>query len=145
MNEIPFWAGKNAKLLFSFMQETCVLDWVDIEFTREGVEVADPICGEDRDRLQFIITHYDVTINAMQQKVDLLTRFLAEQEALDNHTLPKSSAIGILIYPMDGTQAAFQCQGYILGKWKMNIGGRSERNKIAIPGRCQFIKALPTL
>jgi hypothetical protein len=145
MTEIPFWAGKNAKLLFSFLQATLVVDYVDIELTREGQEVADPVCGEDRDRLQFITTHYDVTINAMQQKTDLINRFMAEQDALDARTLPAPSAVGILIYPNDGSQAAYQCQGYILGKWKLGIGGRTERNKMAIPGRCRYVKSLPTV
>lgn len=143
--DIPFWAGKNTKLLFSFMAATLVVDYVDIEIAREGTEVADPICGEDRDRLQFITSHYGVTINAMQQQTDLLNKFIAEQDQLDSRTLQKGSAVGILIFPNNGTQAAYQCQQYQLDKWKMNIGGRSERNKMSIPGRCRYFKKLPVV
>jgi len=143
--EIPFWKGKDAKLIFSFLEDKLIVDHVDFEVTREGEEIADPVCGEDRDRLDFVTTHYDVVFNAMQQKTDQIKAFIKEQKAKDARTLPKGSSVGILIFPNDGTVAAFQCRGYVLGKWKFGYGGRKERNKLAIPGRCQYFDDLPTV
>jgi len=143
--DIPFWAGKNAKLVFTFMDATLVVDYTDIEISREGTEVADPICGEDRDRLQFITSHYGVTINAQQQQTDLIKKFIKEQEQLDARNLLKGSSVIILIFPNNGTFASFQCQQYTLDKWKLNIGGRSERNKMALPGRCRYFREIPAI
>lgn len=143
--EIPYWKGKDAKLVFTFVGSKITIEHTDLQITREGDEIEDDICGEDRARLDFVTSHYGVEINAMQQQVDLVKAFIAEQKAKDLRSIPKGSALGILIYPNNGTQAAFQCRGYVLGKWKFGYGGRKERNKVSLPGRCQYFDVLPTL
>jgi hypothetical protein len=145
MSEIPFWKGKDAKLVITFLAEKLIIDHTDWQVTREGDEIEDDICGEDRARLDFVTSHFGVEINAMQQNVDLMKAFIKEQKAKDLRSIPKDSSIGILIFPNNGTQAAFQMRNYVLGKWKAGYSGRKERNKVAMPGRCRYFDELPTL
>lgn len=143
--EIPFWKGKDAKLVISFLEDKLIVDHTDWQVTREGDEIEDDICGEDRARLDFVTSHFSVEINAMQQQVDMMKAFIKEQKAKDLRSIPKQSNIAILIFPNSGTQAAFQMREYVLGKWKVGYSARKERNKVAMPGRCRYFDALPTL
>jgi len=145
MAEIPFWKGKDAKLLFIFEANKLLVDHVDFEVGIEGDDIEDDVCGEDRARLDFVASHYSVVLNAMQTKTDQITAFINSQKTRDQRAVPKISSMGILIYPNNGTQAAFQCRDYILGKWKMKWSGRKARNSLAIPGRCKYFDVLPTL
>lgn len=145
MAEIPFWKGKDVNLLVTFIGEKLLIDHVDLEITREGEEIQDDICGEDRSRLDFVTDYFGVVINAKQQKTDLIKAFVAEQKSRDAREIPKGSAIGILIKPNDATLAAFQCREYILGKWKFGYSSRKERNKVSLPGRCRYIDPVPTI
>jgi hypothetical protein len=140
-----FWKGKDVKLLISFREAKLIVNHSDMEVTRKGEEIADGVCGEDRDRLDFVTSHFDVSINGWQEKLDAIAAFITEQKAKDARELPKQSSVGILIFPEDGTQAAFQCREYILGEWKMGWGGRKERNKLTMPGRCRYFDALKTV
>lgn len=140
-----FWKGKDAKLLISFREEKLIINHSDFEVTRKGEAVADGVCGEDRDRLDYVTTHFDVSINAWQEDLKAIVQFVAEQKAKDIREIPKQSSIGILIFPENLTTAAFQCREYTLDDWSMGWSGRKERNKLKMPGRCRYFDVLPTV
>ena len=143
--EIPFWKGKDAKLVVSFLEEKIIVDHTDWKVKRQGEAIADDICGEDRSRLDYVTNFFAVEINAMQQKVDLMKAFIKEQKAKDLRSIPKQSNIAILIFPNNGTQAAFQMREYTLDDWEVGYSSRKERNKVSMPGRCRYFDELPTL
>lgn len=145
MGGIPFWSGKDSKLKFFFEDKSLVVDNMEWRVKREGVEAADGVCGEDRDRLQTITNYFSMTVTGKQQKLDAIVAFIEEQTRLDDRVLPKEKAVGILIFPADGTQAAFQCREYTLGLWEFGAKGRTERNDLSVPGRCRYFDSLQTL
>ncbi len=145
MAEIPFWKGKDSKILWTFEEKPIRADVVDWEVGIVGEDVEDDICGDDRARLDFVASHYTVVLNAKQQKVDQIKSFIASQKARDARGIPKASSLGFLIFLNDTTKAAFQCREYILGQWKMSGPGRKERNKLSIPGRCRYFDELKTI
>lgn len=140
-----FWKGKDAKLLITFREDKLVINHTDFKVTRKGEAVADDICGEDRSRLEFVTTHFDVVISAMQEDLKAMAAFVAEQKSLDAREIIKQSTVGILIFPEDGTVAAFQCREYTLDEWEMSWSGIKTRNKLQMPGRCRYFDVLPTV
>jgi hypothetical protein len=145
MPTTPLWKGKDSKLLFTFLDAKLPIDNVDWEVAAVGEEIEDDICGEDRSRLDYVLSHHTLVINAMQQKVDLIKAFIKQQKQRDARSLPGNSAVGILIYMNDSTVAAYQCREYILGNWKFGAGGRKERNKASLPGRFRYFDELQTI
>lgn len=139
-NPIPFWSGKDVTLIWFFDEKQVAVDHVDCSFKAEGETANDPIGGEDRDRLQFILTHYSVKLNAQQTKTQLIKALLEHQKMLDARTVPKDSALGFIIRPNDGTRVGYELRSYCVDDWEWNLSpGRTQRNKIAIPGRCQYV------
>lgn len=145
MPGIPFWSGKDSKLKFFFEDKTLVLDVMSWSIKPNVVEAADGICGEDRDRLQTIINFYEVSVEGKQEKLATLKEFLKDQQRLDDRVLAAEKAVGVLIFPLDGTQAAYQCREYTLGAWELSAKSRTDRNALVVPGRCRYFDELKTL
>ena len=143
--EIPLIKGKDSKFIFLFEESKQLIDAIDWEIGAVGEDIEDDICGEDRTRLDYVASHYTLTINAKMQDAKLLDAFIKSQKARDARSIPKSSSVAILLYLNNGTRASYQCRDYVLGQWKMSVGGRKERNKVSIPGRFRYFDTLPGL
>ena len=141
----PFWSGKDSRLVVFFGDEQVIFDIISWSVKRVGVKAADPICGEDRDRMQFITNNFDVNIEAKQQKLDALKALMEDQDNDDARALPTEKSVGFLILPNDGTQAGFQAEKFTVDDWELAIASRTDRNALTVPGRCQYFKPLPTL
>lgn len=141
-----FWSGKDSRLVF-FQDDEQVADFDVMSWSvkPEGTKANDGVCGEDRDRLQYIINNYAIQIEAKQQTIKLLEAFLEDQANKDARAIDLSKALGFLVYPLNGTQAAFQADEIVLDDWTWAVRGRAERNDISMPLRARYFKALATL
>jgi len=139
-----FWKGKNSTLIFMLrgkrVQEFNVVSW---QVKREGTEIADPICGQNRDELDFETNYFSITVKVKSRTLKLIRALLAEQANRDAMTTLKDSAMGFVIKPNDGTKGNFQAVGYVMGGWDINVGGRVERNETSLPGRARDFLELP--
>ena len=142
---VDYWSGKDSRVVFMQANEQVVLDVMNWNAKPNGVKAADGVCGEKRDRLQFIVNFYELTLSCKQTKTDALVAFLASQANLDAGVSDLQRAIYMLINPLDGTQAAYQATQVTLDDWDFRADGRTERNQLNIPVRAQFFNALPTL
>lgn len=142
---LPYWSGKDSKLKFFFEDKTLLIDVMSWSVKPNVVEAADGVCGELRDRLQTIINFYEVQIEGKQEKMAAIGEFLKEQQRLDDRVIAAEKAVGILIFPLDGTQAAYQCREYTLGAWELSAKARTDRNMLNVPGRCRWFDELKTL
>jgi hypothetical protein len=148
--QIPFLKGKNVKLTFQLAQagavsENLVIQALSFEIEPDITEIADPILGQNRDTLDSETNFYSISIETLVRNAKLLKAFLAHQAEKDKKVAMAASGIGLLVEPHDGTVEGFQCIGFVLGKWKFGISGRTDRFKVPIPGRCTDIAPLPTL
>ena len=141
----PFFKGKDVRIEMLLDEKQLIVLAKSMEVEAVGEEIADDICGEERARLEFVLSHYKVMIEAMQEDLTLMKAFLAHQRLLDARTLPKESGLGFLVYPNDGTRAGFTATDYVLDAWKFSVGGRKDRNSLSIPGRCRYFDEIPTL
>jgi hypothetical protein len=142
--------GKNAKLTFQLSQDNgksknLVIRCTSWELKPNVTEIADGICGEDRDDIDVEINFYEVQFECLVRNTELLSAFLNHQRGRDLKVAMAESAVGILIQPNDGTQAAFQVRKYVLGAWSFGAGGRVERIKVPVPGRALYVDPLPSL
>jgi len=144
MANLPFWKGKNSKLIFVLDNAKVVLDVMSWDITRNATEINEGVCGEDRDRLDDETNYFDWSLTVKMQKLDALEAMLEDQENQDQKLIPLVKGVGVLIKPNDGTQKALQAGGEIsIGAWALRVGGRTERNEMTIPLRSQYVKELP--
>lgn len=148
--EIPFLKGKNVKLTFQLAQadavsKNFVVQATSFEIEPDVTEIADPILGQPRDTLDSETNFYNIMMEVQVRDAGLLKAFLEHQKQKDLKVAMASSGIGVLVEPHDGSTQGFACIGFVLGKWKFGISGRTDRFKVPIPGRCTDITALPTL
>jgi len=141
--------GKNFKFSFQLadstgISKTLVIQGVDFEIGPNVTEIADPILGRDRDDLDVEINFYDLSFNCLTSNLIELRAFLDHQKGKDEKVAMAESAVGILIEPYDGTSQSYQVRKFVLGGWKLNVGGRVERVKISVPGRAEYFDPLPT-
>jgi hypothetical protein len=140
-----FWSGKDSRVVLMQDDSQVVLDVMSWNCKPNGVKAADGVCGESRDRLQFIINFYELTLTCKQQKAEALGKFLDSQDNLDAHAADLQRGVYMLINPLDGTQAAFQATQVTLDDWDWRTDGRTERNALTVPLRSRFFSKLPTL
>jgi hypothetical protein len=138
---LPFWKGKDSTIVF-FLDDKQVkpFDVIDWEIQAQGEKVQDAVCGEDRDRLEFVITHYNISLNLKQQRTEVLDAILEHQNQVDSRALPKPSAVAFILRPNDGTKKSYEARGYCPDDWSAGTEGRVARNKFAMPGRSQYFK-----
>jgi hypothetical protein len=148
--EIPFLKGKNVKLTFQLAQKDAVsknfvVQATSFEIEPDVTEIADGILGQKRDTLDSETNFYNIMMEVQVKDAKLLKAFLEHQEQKDLKVAMAQSGIGLLVEPHDGSQEGFACVGFVLGKWKFGISGRTDRFKVPVPGRCTDVVALPAL
>jgi hypothetical protein len=142
---VDFWSGKDSRVVLMQDDEQVVLDVLNWSCKPNGVKAADGVCGEDRDRLQFIVNFYELTLSCKQTKTQAIAAFLDAQANLDTGVADLQRGVYMLINPLDGTQGAFQATQVTLDDWDFRAGGRSERNDLNTPLRARYFTPLPTL
>lgn len=147
-NRLPFWSGKDLKLLFLLEvlngpPEKLELTSMSLEVTVLGEDVQEDVNGEERARFDTIIDGYGINIQGKQEKCDLLKRFLEVQANRDTRRIPEENVLGIVIYPRDGSRVSFEAREITLGLWAFNVGGRKERNAMTVPLRAAYFDPMP--
>ena len=148
--ETPFIKGLNCKATFQLAQpnattQNFVLQKTTIDIEPDVTEIADDIIGNKRSSLDRVLNYYTVSMSLQIRDLRLLRGFLAFQREQDLTANMAASGLGVLISPNDGTRQGFSLVGYVLGGWKLNISGRSDRVKLVVPGRCEDMVDLPSL
>jgi len=142
---IPFWKGKDAKVIFFQDGKQIPVD-VDSWSVKPNVtDIADGVCGEERDRLDYEINYYDINLECKQQTTDALEAVLDDGDNQDAHVLPLDKSVAFSLKCNDGTNRAFAAGGDVtIGAWDFSAGGRTERNKFTLPLRSQYFKKIKT-
>jgi hypothetical protein len=142
---VDFWSGKDSRVVLMQDDEQVVLDVMNWNCKPNGVKAADGVCGEDRDRLQFIVNFFELTLSCKQSKTEAIAKFIDSQANLDTGASDLQRGVYMLINPLDGTQAAFQATQVTLDDWDLRADGRTERNQLNTPLRARYFSALPGL
>lgn len=109
-----------------------------------AVEVADGVCGENRDRLQKITNFYRLTLDVFDDSTapgasQLIQTWLANQ-ANEDAGLPQLPMAGSMVWRyLDTSAIAVSFSGCTLGPVDYNVAGRTERNMGVIMFRAQYM------
>jgi hypothetical protein len=139
---IPFWTGKDVKLILLLEDKKLELPNMSVEVTQLGEDVQDDMNGEDRSRFDTIVDGYAIAIQGKQERCDQVKAFLQAQANRDNRQLPKESSVGFLIYHRDTTRSAFDAREITLGLWAFSWGGRKERNATNVPFKARYFDSV---
>jgi hypothetical protein len=141
----PTFSGKDASIrLFINGQEVVLLakTW---EIGPNTTEVSDGVNGEQRDRLQSITNYFEGNISCFQSDTKALAALIANEQNDDAEVPPFVKTLGFNFKILDGTRQNFIGRETVLGAWKVNQSGRSERVMLAIPIRCRWFIPVPTV
>jgi hypothetical protein len=143
MAHIPAWKGRNAKVIFYMGEDLIPVDCVSFSITANVTEGNDWIMGETRQRLSSVTNFYDIAIELLQQRVDVLNAILKNTQNDDDYLLPLNKQVGLSISPNDGTSYRYIISGDItIGAWSLSAGSGAERNTFTLPLQAQYFKQM---
>lgn len=139
----PHAAGKDATLVFFIdgapASEFDVKSW---EVQRNATEIADGVCGEDRDRLDSITNYYSMDIDCFSRTAKLLDALLGEQANDDANAAPTSKTVSFVLKPRDGSKKGYNAREVALGNWRFGAGGRADRIMTKVPLRARYFDSV---
>jgi hypothetical protein len=146
MADAPFWSGRNAKFVWIIDSKKVDVFPKTWSVKQNATVYADDVGGEDRDRPGKIINHYDWTMSLFQKDLSVLKALLGYDAKIDTLTIPFEVGAGILIYPMNGTKAAFEGREITIDDWNFQGNpGRTERGMLDVPFRSRYFEEAPTI
>lgn len=137
---IPFASGKNHKFVLLLNDDRVPLAPKSWDIEENATEDEDDVNGEDRSRPQKIVNFYSVNITAYVPDTTLLDKMIEYSNHLDLLVGPQESAIGMMVYPNNGTKALFEGSELTIGAWKYASGERRSRSMITIPIKMRYFK-----
>ncbi len=78
-----------------------------------------------------------------EEELGQVEKLLAEQENIDQNSIPLEGWVGILIKPNNGTSVSLMGREMSIGDWKLAGPGRKERNVLTLPLRFEYLDGLP--
>lgn len=146
----PNMSGKNCKFRL-FLEggaggmEQVILKVKSWEAGPDVTKINDGENGADRDELQRIVNFFSLQAVSWMPDTKAIEALLRDIDNDDALVSPLEKAVGLLIYPNNGTKASFSATGVCIDDWKWASAGRTERQLVTIPLRCQYLKPTKTL
>lgn len=113
-----------------------------IEVEENAEEVADPVCGEDRDRLQIITNFFTITIEAYAPDLAVLEAALEDIANNDAKAAPFNKVFGLRFQFLDGaTKKAFVAREVARSPLRVSASGRRDRVMQTLRLRARYFEA----
>lgn len=141
---VPHFNGKDC--LFKFFINGVSIGELDVKsfnLKPNVTTINDPVCGEKRDRLAVEVNYYEMKVSCFQRDLKKFIAVLADQDLVDDGSVPTDKEFAIVIKPKDGSKSGFQASEAVLDDWTLDVGGRVDRGMLELPIRCRFFKNVP--
>lgn len=142
MANIPFMAGKNFKAKFFIDGTGIPLNIKSFDVKANVTEIAEGICGEDRDRLQTITNYYEINLTVKAISTDVIKSLLKDSDNDDSNVEPLQKDFALIAQPNNGLTEGFCFRDMTIGAWALNVGDRKELANVTIPLRARYFKAV---
>ena len=142
MANIPFLAGKNFKAKLFIDGSGAPIDVKSIDVKANVTEIAEGICGEDRDRLQAITNYYEINLTLKIVTTEIIKKLAANSDNDDANVQPLAKDLALIAQPNNGLTEGFSFSEITLGAWALSIGDRKELANVTIPMRARYFKAV---
>lgn len=140
MAATPFASGKNNKIVLVLNEKRVEIEAKNWTVEENATEDEDDVCGEDRSRPQKVVNFYTMSIECFVKNAKLLKALIDYSKHLDLLTGPQESAIGMMIYPNDGSAALFEGREVLIGAWRYASGDRRSRSMTTIPIKVRYFE-----
>ena len=141
----PHWSGRQAVFSFYLDNDKVVLNTKSWSCKPNVTEIADGVCGEERDRLDTVTNYYELQVEAFLADLKPVIAMLKDTANRDQNVLPLKKQATLTIKPNDGSKFAFVASEMTLGAWELAVAGRNDRAMIKIPLRARYFDQAPTL
>ena len=142
---IPFVRGQNVTLRLYQDGKPITIVGKNWSVDSNAAEIADPVNGELRDRLDLVMNYYSGSVDVYQSDESTLQAMMDAQDADDAQGLPLSQTGAVQKNHRDGTRAAYLMQGLKLGPWSESASGRTDAVMLTIKFRFQYYKTIPSI
>lgn len=134
----PFFRGKDVALKLYQDGKTIVIQAKNFNVEENAVEAADPVCGEDRDRLDKVTNFFSGSVDIYQSDVSVLNKIIDAQKPDDAAALPLNQSGAVYVKMRDGTRAVFLMKQMKLGPFGFNIAGRTDDAMVNLKFRFRY-------
>lgn len=131
----PFMKGKGAFLtIFIDGQKMPPLEIKSWTLKKVVEEIADGVNGEDEDRLDTELKHYELTMECFNSTAEKLKVMVKYDQAKKSSEQPQVVS-GIQLRDSAGGSASFSLSSIQIGGWSWASSGRTDRSMLSIPMR----------
>ncbi len=131
---IGFFLGSQKKEIFS-------KTW---KVKRNGTKVNDGVNGEDRDRLDFVVTDYSCDLEVYTKDLVVVESFVVdEQDNEDAQALPLDKALYVRFKPRGSSVWVATASEGCLDDWEIGSSGRTDSIMTTVPMRFRYFKKTP--
>lgn len=135
----PFVRGKDSTLKLFITGNPVQVDVKSWTIKREVTKVSDPVCGEDRDRLDTVTNFYSINLQVYYGTAKLLKALLEDQENDDAGALPLERDVAGVLREKGGAKGAMRLTGVTLDDWDIGAGSRADSVMVNLPLRSQYV------
>lgn len=134
--------GRGCRLtLFIAGQKADPLDVEKWNAKRVAAQVADRVCGEDRDRLDSLTQHYALSLSCFNQTAAKLVKMVEYDESSDNNAL-QDVVTGMKLTDRNNGAVLFALTECVIDDWSWTNGGQNENVMVEIPIRGRYLKKI---
>ena len=135
MGAPKFMKGRGARLT-TFI-DGAKLEPLDVEswnLKPVKIQVADAVCGENRDRLDSLTRHYAGALKCFNANVTKLKALKKYDQASDDNA-PQEVAIAFKLTDRSNGRSLWMLSDITIDDWNWTVGGRDENQMVDIPFR----------
>ncbi len=137
------YSGKDAHFAFTLDNQSYAFQSKTWKVKPEGVKVQDPVGGEDRDRIGFILNNFAIEIVLWMPDTTVVDLMTAYQDAKDAGAEDLNIGLGFRIVPPGKKAKKYVCTEACIDDWDWNAQpGRAERALFTMPLRARYFKPL---
>lgn len=134
--------GRGAKLTLFFdgvKQEPLDVESWSVKPVK--VQVADAVCGEDRDRLDSLTRHYAMSLKCFNQSASKLVSLAEYDQASDANAL-QDVDVGMRLTDRRNGRTLWSLTECVIDDWNWANGGQNENQMVDIPLRGTIFKKI---
>lgn len=141
----PFMKGKTAFVRFLLDGEKVEVTVKSWEIECVGEEIADGVNGEDRDRIDYEINYFRISLELFKENPTLLKKLMANQANDDAGALPLAKGAGFVLKSQDGSKLGLKAEEMTIDNWKLASSGRTDRLMTTLPLRARYVSEVAGL
>lgn len=145
MADLPFIKGLNCKFRFFLDSQEVILNAKTVDIKVNVTEIADPVNGEDRDRLDRVTNYFEIDADCYNRNMDILNQYIKNVANDDSQVPPLDAAGSVRMNLYDGSRAGYLFSEFVWDSFNLSIPERAPRVMQKLRFRCRYLKQVKTI